>query len=63
MFAGEHVIVVTLMSHPRSLEYIKPFRHMVLVDSRLDFSIKKDFMNDRVWKSLLPYLIGHITLT
>lgn len=37
--------MVTIISRFRSLEYIKPFRHVTLVDSRLDFSVKKGFMN------------------
>ena len=47
MFAGEDVVVVTLISRPRSLEYIKPFCHVTSVESRSDFSSKKDFMNGR----------------
>ena len=41
------VVVVTIISHWRSLEYMKPFRRVILVDSRLDFSIKKGVMNNR----------------
>ena len=37
----EDVVVVTLVSCPRPLKYIKPFCHVITVDSRLDFSGKK----------------------
>ena len=47
MFPGEDVVVATITSRPRSLKYMKAFRHMNLVDSRLDFGSKKDFMNNR----------------
>ena len=38
---------VALISCPRSLEYRKAFCHVTLVDGRLDFSGKNDFMNGR----------------
>ena len=38
---------IALISCPRSLEYRKSFCHMTLVDGRLDFSGKNNFMNGR----------------
>lgn len=47
------VAVVILISCPRYLQYIKPFRHMISVDGRLDFSSKKDFMNERCYSKVI----------
>ena len=47
MFSVVDVVVVALISCPKSLEYTKPICHMIAVDSRLDINSKSNFMNDR----------------
>ena len=48
MFAREDVVVVTLTSRPKSLEYMTSFCHMSLLHCRLNFSRKNERqMNDR----------------
>ena len=48
MFAGEDVVVVTLTSCPKSLEYMTSFCNMALLHCRLNFSRKNELqMNDR----------------
>ena len=44
-----------MISRWGSLEYMKPFRHATLVDRRLDFSIKKGFMNNRSYSVDIIY--------
>ena len=49
--------MVTTISRWISLEYMKPFRRVTLVDSRLDFSIKKGFMNNRSYSVDIIYFL------